>query len=144
MKNNYLWRSLNLANLHLVVIAKSLPHLFIYFCLSHRVPAESLRWLNKIAAWAHLSSLKLPFFIVFSSHPSGFHLRSSGSGQAEMAARRCDWYLSLVITHKTLCDPCWHMMDLTLSCNRAISKVRKKKSLLWGQSLRWNLHTHRH
>lgn len=39
----YLWCTLNLASLYLLVIAKLLPHLFIYFCLSHRVPPESLR-----------------------------------------------------------------------------------------------------
>lgn len=53
------------------------------------------------------STCKVPSFIVFSSHPSRFHLqnREGGSDVFPVCAGH------QVITHKTLRDPCCHTLD---------------------------------
>lgn len=81
-------------------------------------------WIRELATWAYLSSFLAPSYIFFLSHPSSCvhdklfspankDTEKAGTGLAE---RRHEWYLSsvcrsLVITHKTLRDPCCHRID---------------------------------
>lgn len=81
------------------------------------------------------STCKVPSFIVFSSHPSRFHLqnREGGSDVFPVCAGH------QVITHKTLRDPCCHTLDsppprddLEPRRSRSPKKLRCDRCLLWG------------